>query len=215
MLEVTEVFRSIMGEGAYVGALSIFIRFSRCNLRCHFCDTKYSWGPGRLVEVKELASKVRELLPAELVVFTGGEPLLQNNAELLKLCRTLKKEKILIETNGTIAPEPELINAIDVWSISPKLKNSGQRVEYKRLRWVKKTRDWYFKFVVIEPEKDLPDIKRFVEAHRIPHSAVFLQPANAPRENYLKKARGLAEYCMKNGLKFRVVPQLHVILGVK
>lgn len=215
MLEVAEVFRSLMGEGACVGASSVFVRFSRCNLRCSFCDTKYSWGPGRRVEVEKLASEIKTLLPAELVVFTGGEPLLQDNNELLRLCGILEKEKLLIETNATLTPSEELINAIDIWSISPKLKNSGQQLAYGELEWVKKAKEWYFKFVVVKPEEDLPDVERFVEAHGIPHSLVFLQPANVLGESYLEKARHLAEYCIEKGLKFRVVPQLHVMLGMK
>ncbi|MEM3401735.1 MAG: 7-carboxy-7-deazaguanine synthase QueE [Candidatus Hadarchaeales archaeon] len=215
MLEVTEVFKSIMGEGAYVGATAVFVRFSRCNLRCSFCDTKYSWGCGRLVEVKELIHEIEKLLPAELVVLTGGEPLLQDSKEILELCRELRPEKLLIETNGTVAPSRELVDAIDVWSISPKLKNSEQVVDYGDFEWVKHAKEWYFKFVVVRPEEDVPEVERFIARRMVSPSRVFLQPANISGGDYIGRAKTLADYCLKRGLTFRVVPQLHVILGMK
>ena len=42
-MKVCEIFYSIEGEGIEIGRLEVFVRLSGCNLKCNWCDTKYSW----------------------------------------------------------------------------------------------------------------------------------------------------------------------------
>ncbi len=74
--KINEIFESIQGEGKYLGANQIFVRFSNCNLNCKFCDTQFF--EGREYDVQTL---IKELLSYDLskvhsISFTGGEPLM-------------------------------------------------------------------------------------------------------------------------------------------
>ena len=116
LLQVNEVFYSIEGEGLRVGSPTTFVRLSRCNLRCRFCDTEFdSFAEMDLDEVCEEVGRH----PARWVCFTGGEPLGQN---IEPLARRLQESgyRLHIETNGTVSPDPRLFDLIDHWTISPK-----------------------------------------------------------------------------------------------
>ncbi len=101
-LEVSELFYSIQGESTFSGFPCVFIRLAGCNLRCTYCDARYSFEEeATCMSVEEILSYVSSY-PNTLVELTGGEPLLQENTlflldELLKL-----KRNILIETNGSL-----------------------------------------------------------------------------------------------------------------
>ena len=89
---VAEVYSSIQGEGEFAGVPSVFVRTSGCNLRCWFCDTPFtSWQPeGTHVALADLLRQVAGF-QIEHVVLTGGEPLLQPEAE--PLCAELLDRK--------------------------------------------------------------------------------------------------------------------------
>ena len=86
--KITEIFQSIQGEGPYVGAKQVFIRFFECNMRCVWCDTPQSiGGEGAHFEdytSDELWRKISDLWNGcHSVSFTGGEPLIQKDTALL------------------------------------------------------------------------------------------------------------------------------------
>ena len=81
-MQITEIFKSIQGEGTRAGLPCIFVRLTGCNLRCVWCDTAYAFHGGTKMTVEEVLAKVNELAGAgvnriSLVELTGGEPLLQ------------------------------------------------------------------------------------------------------------------------------------------
>src|SRR5580704_11347174 len=99
---ITEIFRSIQGEGTRAGLPCIFVRLTGCNLRCTWCDTAYAFYGGKQITVEGVCERVRELsqpsapLAANetargndirLVELTGGEPLLQ--PEIIPLAEKL------------------------------------------------------------------------------------------------------------------------------
>lgn len=104
---ISEVFQSIQGEGARVGTWCMFVRLCGCNLRCQLdsegftCDTQHSDVRLRLTAaelvfwVVSLAGDCRE------VIFTGGEPLLQLDADLVRAF-TSAGFHVALETNGTL-----------------------------------------------------------------------------------------------------------------
>lgn len=97
--EVNEIFRSIQGEGRWAGRAAVFIRFSGCNLDCEWCDTEHE--EHELISAIDLADgAAMGSYPGDMLVLTGGEPLLQVDAELLSCLRS-KFNLIAIETNGT------------------------------------------------------------------------------------------------------------------
>ena len=117
-LLVAETFGpTLQGEGPSVGQPAVFIRLSRCNLHCAWCDEPHTWDTTRFRlsdhterhTPAELIDWVRQQSP-KLVVITGGEPLLQQD-KLVDLVAQLVAmgRRVEIETNGTIAPDRRLL----------------------------------------------------------------------------------------------------------
>ena len=103
-MKVIEKFVSIDGEGPSSGFLSVFLRFSNCNLKCDWCDTKYSWENENSIDmtINEILEYV-EKQTTKYITITGGEPLLQKDLKKLLMLLVNKTNKIIhIETNGSI-----------------------------------------------------------------------------------------------------------------
>src|ERR1700691_6312109 len=100
LVQISEIFYSVQGEGMLVGVPSVFVRTSGCNLRCAWCDTPYtSWQPEG--EERSLDSIVDEVNShgASHVVVTGGEPMI--GPEIEEMTRRLTQH-ITVETAGTV-----------------------------------------------------------------------------------------------------------------
>jgi organic radical activating enzyme len=219
-----ELFTSFQGEGLQIGTPSNFIRLYGCNLKCFWCDTKYSWiNQSNAVEGVDYKTVSLEYILDALddskstVTITGGEPLLH---DLAPLCQELKNNgyEIIVESNGLVTPTEPLQSIVNYWAISPKLTSSGNKVWPLYLAndfsWAKQ-KDCYFKFVLVDFEKDLHEIEVFLRRHSIPPSIVVLQP-NGLRKDYIEALRELLAYAEDHKLPYRVLPQLHrIVWGVK
>ncbi|HEV8635555.1 MAG TPA: 7-carboxy-7-deazaguanine synthase QueE [Chloroflexota bacterium] len=216
-----EIFASIQGEGVTAGVPSVFVRLSLCNLRCGWCDTKYTWDwdhydPKQEIVRRDVASVVRRVgeIGPQNVVITGGEPLLQQRA-LEPLVTALKAadHRIEVETNGTIAPEGQLADLVDQWNVSPKLANSDNEAEAREvpaaLRWFAGSPRAYFKFVVVEPA-DLGEVDALVQRYAVPADRVLLMPEGNDPETLAARGRWLVERCRERGHRFTM--RLHVLL---
>lgn len=203
-LKIIEIFASLQGEGLRQGEPTIFIRFSGCNLKCSFCDTRYAWQGGRdltaLQSLKEI-QRLRSRYPADWVCLTGGEPLLQDISGIVE---NLRKEglKIQVETNATLyRPLP-----VDWYSISPKPPRYFYRPEYRtRAKEIKLILSESLRFATVEKlrgEFPLP----------VP---LLLQPeSNAPRS--VAKGLRYLNRALKAGLKnIRLSVQLHKLLNLR
>lgn len=111
-LTVNEIFYSLQGEGGRSGEASIFIRLTKCNLACSFCDTDFADGEDMTVE--EILKEISRY-PCKWIIWTGGEPTIQLRDEYLAVFRE-HGYKQAIETNGT-RRVPSLIDYI---TCSPK-----------------------------------------------------------------------------------------------
>lgn len=100
-LRVTEIFHSIQGESTWAGLPCVFVRLARCNLRCRWCDTAYSFRGGATWSIADIVRRVGEF-GTNLVEVTGGEPLAQANCA--PLCQALldKGRRVLVETGGSL-----------------------------------------------------------------------------------------------------------------
>jgi 7-carboxy-7-deazaguanine synthase len=216
-----EIFYSIQGEGISTGIPAMFLRLAFCNLRCSWCDTKYTWDwqhYNKQEEVMELS--IREIEERLLVqdcrrlIVTGGEPLIQQK-ELTNLLASLKTKGfyIEIETNGTIVPNSSLTWLADQWNVSPKLKNSGNPLS---LREIPEAYDLFislpssfFKYV-IQTEHDLSEVQGLINKYSIDVEKIILMPEASDRETLIQRSRWLAEACKDKGYKFS--NRLHVLL---
>lgn len=224
-MNVMEIYRSVQGEGMLMGIPTTFVRFFACNLRCSWCDTKYSWsvrdgGTWESMSPEEIATRVGEL-GARHVVLTGGEPTLHK--DLSQLVHVLKKRghHLTIETNTTIFPEA-VVPEIDLWSLSPKLGSAGEHyLSYPIIeRFVETLRrdqqQWKF---VIRDDADEEQLRALLERYpafverQLP---IILQPeGDAALPDYPTALERLAERVRDpfwDTYYVRVLPQMHVII---
>lgn len=219
-LVVSEVFGpTFQGEGPSAGRRAGFVRLGRCNLDCRWCDTPYTWDWQRYDPAAELrrepVADIVERLAAmapEIVVVTGGEPLLQARrlVPLLEACRD-RGWPVEVETNGTRAPDPALVSLVARWNVSPKLANSGVaagvRIRPDALAALLATGRAVFKFVVTG-EGDLDEVAALVADHHL--EPVWLMPEGTDAATVLDRLRRLADPALARG--WNVTPRLHVLL---
>ena len=233
-----EIFHTIQGEGVSAGLPAVFIRASRCNLHCVWCDTDHTWNfegtpwphekdgvPGYAKHGKTDVTFV--ITPAEAarlilefncprVVITGGEPLLQVD-EFLKMIRLIRAQMpdcvFEVETNATRVPCPAFAEAIDQFNVSPKLSNAGMpeslRLNDEALRFFAASPKAWFKFVVSSPV-DLAEIKMLQTRYEIPRGRILLMPEGRTAADLDQTAPRLAELCRELG--FRFCDRLHIRL---
>ncbi|GMG77412.1 7-carboxy-7-deazaguanine synthase QueE [Bacillus safensis] len=124
VLPMVEIFETIEGEGSAVGKQTTFIRLFHCNLRCVWCDTKYSYAPSKPefeATLEDIAHKVSRLAN-HYVCLTGGEPLIhgEKSLALIEMLANIDVIKdIHIETNGAIHLKP----FINMRRLSAKMTN--------------------------------------------------------------------------------------------
>lgn len=218
-LELSEIFSSVQGEGLSAGAPALFVRLALCNLRCTWCDTKYTWDfkhydydrEVRTVSAEEVARRIAQA-PERRVVITGGEPLLQQRALAPLLRRIPADVYVEVETNGTLLPNEVLTARVDQWNVSPKLAHSGEsearRAKLDVLAAFSRTGRANLK-LVIRDELDLPEVEALVARSGFPRDAVLLMPQGATTGEYLERAERVKALCEAQGYRFS--PRLHVL----
>ena len=214
-----EIFASLQGEGPSQGRPCAFVRLSRCNLACVWCDTAYTWrfeGDNRphraqltyerkanqvTLDEEEAARRIAALGQPRLVV-TGGEPLLQAPA-VARMLAFLPDMRVEIETNGTVAPPPALDALVAQYNVSPKLAHSGNPADLalppERLRaWADEPRA-AFKFVVARPA-DVEEVLELAERFAIPRERVWLMAEGTDAATLEAREAWLAPLCLEHGL---------------
>jgi 7-carboxy-7-deazaguanine synthase len=224
-MTITEIFRSIQGEGTRAGLPCIFVRLTGCNLRCTWCDTAYAFHGGTKMSVEEVLARVDELsnTPAQtqpgaagisqklsLVELTGGEPLLQ--PEVIPLSRKLldRGYRVLVETSGErpVAVLPrDVIKIVDV-----KCPDSGEPDTFQMENLEAVDGKDEIKFV-ISTRRDYEFARDFTAQHdlaRRVHQVIF-SPVHADPEGQWPgmNAQDLVEWILADGLPVRLGLQIH------
>ncbi|MBV8773400.1 MAG: radical SAM protein [Deltaproteobacteria bacterium] len=115
-LRINEIFFSIQGESTWAGCPCVFVRLTGCNLRCHWCDTKYAFYEGHQLPIDEVVERVRAY-GCNLVEVTGGEPLLQKGIHRLFELLLNHGFTVLVETSGErdlSEIDPRIIKIVDL-----------------------------------------------------------------------------------------------------
>lgn len=200
---VNEIFFSIQGEGLYIGTPMVFVRFTGCNLRCKWCDTKYAWEEGREMDLEEIVLEVKKY-PAGWVCLTGGEPLLQKDIYKLMDKFLAMDYRVLVETNGSVSIEeiPCEENVIIDMDIKTPSSGMSEFNNYSNIELLG-SKD-YVKFV-IEDEVDYNFMKDILKSYEMKCEVVAQPEGN-------KNLKYLAEKVLADGLGVRVLPQLHKII---
>jgi 7-carboxy-7-deazaguanine synthase len=218
---ITEIFKSIQGEGTRAGLPCIFVRLTGCNLRCTWCDTAYAFRGGKKMSVDEVLEAVEarnmrgDGTPAgvSLVELTGGEPLLQE--EIYPLAEQLLAVgyKVMIETSGErfIGRLPkQVIKIVDV-----KCPDSGEADTFEMRNLDELGAQDEVKFV-ISSRADYEFAREFTRQHRLAEKVreVLFSPVHDDPEGKWTglEPRALVEWMLEDGLPVRLGLQLHKIV---
>ncbi|QIQ86907.1 7-carboxy-7-deazaguanine synthase QueE [Erythrobacter sp.] len=224
-----EIFASLQGEGPSMGLPVAFVRLSRCNLACTWCDTAYTWrfeGDNRphrddtvferkanqvTLSPKEAAQRIAALGQERLVI-TGGEPLLQGG-KLAEMLEHLPDMTVEIETNGTVKAPPRLDVRVDQYNVSPKLAHSGNPADLalvpERLDDYATDPRAFFKFVIASPG-DVDEVLALDRRYRFRRGHVFLMAEGTDSERLRARQEWLAPLCLEHG--FRMSDRMHIHL---
>ena len=217
MYTVKELFPTLQGEGAHAGRAAIFCRFAGCNLWsgreedratavCKFCDTDFvgsdGIGGGKFESAIDLADAIEASWRStsagpqqRYVVFTGGEPLLQLDENLIAALH-LKGFEVAIETNGTI----KVPAGIDWVCVSPKAGAELIVLQANEL-----------KLVIPQPGHD-PLEKLLARFEKMDYRNRFLQPMDGP--DLISNTELAVGLCQKRPL-WRLSLQSHKLIGIR
>jgi organic radical activating enzyme len=227
--DLVEIFSSYQGEGLFLGAKQIFIRFAGCNLDCSFCDTSKDTVI-KNTTIEQVLGKVndmeRDFGSHHSISLTGGEPLLYASF-LERLLPRLKVQnfKIYLETNGTLNEELKRIIAyVDIIAMDIKLPSSTdtpplwkRHIEFLKIA---RKRNVFIKAVITDntSERDIIEARDIVVG--FDRDMLFvLQPASpvgqsdfAPKKRRLLDFLHISEEKLRN---VRIIPQVHKFAGIK
>ena len=207
---VKEIFYTLQGEGVNAGRAAVFCRFAGCNLWsglekdretavCRFCDTEFVWDEsaegGKFGTPGELAQTIFDKWPKQvdgkpLVVCTGGEPLLQVDADLIRALHEHGFE-VAVETNGTL----EAPIGIDWICVSPKANANLVLKEGNEIK------------LVFPQEGVTPDVYESLAFRNF-----YLQPMDGP--DHKANTEKAIKYC-KEHPRWRLSTQIHKIIGIR
>ncbi|RDV37308.1 radical SAM protein [Bradymonadaceae bacterium TMQ3] len=206
-LRLTEIFFSIQGESSFAGMPCTFVRLSRCNLRCTWCDTTYSFNGGDRTEIDDIIDRL-DAIGCKIVEITGGEPLLQRPVHTLmsRLCDL--GYTVLIETSGSldIAPIDERVHII----MDLKAPGSGEvdKNLFSNIAHLKPTDE--VKFVLLNREDFDWAIATIEEHHLLEHAQIIFSPVHGELSGH-----ELANWILESGKTIRLGLQIHKFLDVE
>src|ERR1700736_1436884 len=224
-MHITEIFKSIQGEGTRAGLPCIFVRLTGCNLRCIWCDTAYAFHGGKKMSVVEVAARVDQVagripnaasgasssvVAVPLVELTGGEPLLQE--EIYPLAQQLLASgyTVMIETSGErdIGRLPkEVIKIVDV-----KCPDSGEADTFE-VRNVEALGPGDEVKFVISTRRDYEFASRFTAKYNLAarvRQVLFSPVFDDPEGKWQGlEPRELVDWILADGLPVRLGLQLH------
>ena len=234
MLNVSEIFPSIQGEGIYLGRPMFFVRLAGCNLRCSYCDTKYHSEGAFKINDGALETQIKTQNITD-ICFTGGEPLLQWKELSAVIDGLDMKYGIHLETNGTIPLELEDVQRFDSIAVSPKLPSAGGGEDPRGIviRWMQAKKricgdtEIFFKFVVSDRE-DRQALVHLLKAEYLPKRSlaeeigrvmpIVIQP-QTEQENWKPGFKETIEWARQSYpwelLDARFMPRWHTALWGK
>lgn len=212
MLDISEIFYSIQGESSWAGMPCVFVRLSGCNLRCSYCDARYTYEEeGLSWTITEIVEKVAGYR-CQLVEITGGEPLFQS--ETILLCNALLSSghKVLLETNGSLSLHHvpgDVRIIVDVKCPGSDMGGSFNEENIRMLR-TRKLRYGILDEVkfVLTSEQDYYYARDFIRSYKLEQiSNVLLSPVIS-----CFAANKLAELMLTDCLEARLQLQLHTLI---
>jgi len=203
-LTVNEIFFSLQGESSHMGRPCAFVRLTRCNLRCRYCDTAYAFTEGREMTIAEIVEQL-DRYPTRLVEVTGGEPLLQPDVHVLVRLLLDSGREVLIETGGSLDITPVDPRAVLVYDIKCPESGMSSHNLWANLERLRPHDE--IKFVITD-RADYEWAREVVRFHDLARGhPVLFSPVWQVMD-----ATALAGWILEDGLLVRMQIQLHKLL---
>ncbi len=205
-MNINEIFYSLQGEGKFLGLPTIFIRTSGCNLRCSYCDTTYAYKQGEELSINAICEKIKNY-ECNTVCLTGGEPLIQNETEMLIEHLINHGYHCSIETNGSKNIESLLNKQSLCISLDIKCPSSTMQHHMKvdTISLLRKQDQLKF---IIGTKKDFTYAKNMIQQYH-PTCPVYFQAV------WGSSTTQLAEWILQANLTVHLGLQLHKIIWGK
>ncbi len=211
-LNISELFYSIQGESTYAGLPCVFIRLAGCNLRCGYCDARYTYEEAPTAMPLAAILAFVDKYPEVLVEITGGEPLAQTNVHPLIELLIARGRTVLLETNGSWPIDKVAREAIVIMDI--KTPGSGMveafatdNIAYARDRNSLIQGTCELKFVLTD-QHDYQWARDLVTRHNLSKSGpVLFSPARGQ-----VSPLDLATWILQDQLAVRLQLQLHTLI---
>ena len=214
---IREIFSSIQGEGTHIGEKHVFVRFCKCNLKCDFCDTDFEIKNAKNYSTEELYN-VLKLQDANIISFTGGEPLLDIDflEEFLKNYKDKLNKKIYLETNGTLYDElNRIIDYVDIVAMDIKVKSATNQdnrfIDNEKFLKIASKKENFVKVVFDNNIKD-DEIENICNISKKYNSTIILQP-KMPLDKDIELINIFNKF-YKNYSSIRLIPQVHKFLNL-
>lgn len=221
---ISEIFKSIQGEGPNVGVPSVFVRTQGCPVQCAMCDTPYTFDgseKGDNWKVKEVLDKINIFESIKHIVLTGGEPLIQKDVEEFLQTVLDKGYSVEVETAGVT--EPCSVYGVQ-YNLSPKLSCAQPKIDPDPLllaRWFKQQSHHgsrtYLKFVVADQD-DWKEAKHLVldienklgdNSYRL-RDCIYFMPEGKTETEIKQHSLFLVDKIMNEMPTARLTPRLHI-----
>lgn len=201
-MKVCEIFTSIQGESTYAGLPCTFVRLAGCNLRCLYCDTRYSYDNGIEMTVGDVIDRVKQA-GVKLVEITGGEPLLQRE-EILLLTGDLLDGgyEVLIETNGSRSIQGIDERAVIILDVKTPGSRMSEEMDFSNFDHMKPSDE--VKFVICD-RADYDWSKEMITKFRLTEKAKVLF---SPVLGTIQPSQ-LADWIVEDRLAVRLNTQIH------
>lgn len=200
-LKINEIFYSIQGESSFVGFPTVFVRTTTCNLRCTYCDTKYSYYEGQMMSLEQIKAEIKKH-QTRYVCITGGEPLLQK--AVYQLMTDLCDEGFMVSLETSGSKNIEHVDARVHTILDVKTPDSGAAESFVMQNIQLANALTEFKFVICS-ENDFKWSENFCRQHDLfKKFMVFYSPSYGQMSE-----RWLSEKILQNKSTARLQLQLH------
>lgn len=228
--KILEVFRSIQGEGLYLGLPQVFVRFFECNMHCVWCDSPGSIGDTsrhyKDVALEDLVNEIKALYGGcHSVSITGGEPLVQ--VDFLQALLPILRQQgmtIYLETNGVLPQALAMVIAdVDIVAMDFKLPSSTKErpfwKEHEDFLRIARQKEVFIKAVITNDMTD-DDVYQAVDLvrHIDPDIPFILQPNYFDMKSTsgcIAKCVDLQQYSLKFLKDVRIIPQVHKFMKLR
>ena len=201
LLAINEIFHSVQGESRHAGRPCVFVRLSRCNLRCTWCDTAYAFEEGSDLPVCAVLARVAAF-GTRYVLITGGEPLLQEGVHDLigELCD--RRFEVAVETGGSLDLAPLDPRAMVVMDLKCPGSGMDGKNRLENIDLLKPLDDVKF---VVGDRADYDWAREIIARHGLAdRCGVLLSPVHG-----VLHPRRLAEWILTDRLPVRLQLQIH------